>query len=70
MTAHDVRCGDCGAAMALRAGRFRPFYSCTRYPACRGAHGAHPAGRRFILSDEVVDTIRSRNYKGVQETPP
>lgn len=45
MTAHDVRCGDCGAAMALRAGRFRPFYSCTRYPACRGAHGAHPDGR-------------------------
>ena len=38
-------CGDCGAAMALRSGRFRPFYSCTRYPACRGSHGAHPDGR-------------------------
>jgi len=40
-----LACGDCGGAMVLRASRFRPFYSCTRYPACRGTHGAHPDGR-------------------------
>lgn len=42
--ADTVRCGDCGAPMALRQGPHRPFYGCTRFPDCRGAHGAHPDG--------------------------
>lgn len=40
-----LNCPDCGAPMALRSGRHGPFYSCTRYPACKGSHGAHPDGR-------------------------
>lgn len=42
---HVVACGDCGAPMVLRPSRFRPFWSCTRFPECRGTHGAHPDGR-------------------------
>lgn len=45
MSGHVVVCGDCGAPMVLRESRFRPFYGCTRYPDCKGSHGAHPDGR-------------------------
>lgn len=38
-------CADCGATLVLRASRYGPFYGCTRYPACKGSHGAHPDGR-------------------------
>lgn len=41
---HDVPCGDCGSPMELRASRYGRFYGCTRYPECRGTHGAHPDG--------------------------
>lgn len=42
----DLKCGDCGALMDLRSSsKFpRPFYGCTRYPECRGTHGAHASG--------------------------
>lgn len=40
----DLRCGECGALMLLRKGRDAPFYGCTRFPECRGTHGAHPDG--------------------------
>lgn len=42
----DLKCGECGALMDLRTSpKFsRPFYGCTRYPECRGTHGAHPNG--------------------------
>lgn len=33
--------------MECRKGPFegRPFYGCSRFPECRGTHGAHPDGR-------------------------
>lgn len=45
-------CAECGAPMVLRqTGRFRyrngsvrRFWGCSRYPMCRGIHGAHPNG--------------------------
>ena len=48
----EVKCPECGAPMRLRMtqkfrygdGRPRRFWSCTRYPACKGIHGAHPNG--------------------------
>lgn len=42
-----VKCGECGAEMQLRKSpKFpKPFWGCTKFPACRGAHGAHPNGR-------------------------
>jgi len=35
------RCGDCGAPMVLKEGPLGHFYGCTRFPRCRGRHGAH-----------------------------
>lgn len=40
-----VPCGDCGAGMVLRNSRYGQFYSCSRYPACKGRHGCHPNGK-------------------------
>lgn len=37
----DIRCGECGAHMTLKTGQFGLFYGCTRYPECKGVHGAH-----------------------------
>lgn len=41
-----VKCGECGAPMELRkSSRYKsPFWGCSRFPACRGTHGAHPNG--------------------------
>lgn len=42
----DLKCGECGAPMDLRTSpKFvRPFYGCTKFPECRGTHGAHKTG--------------------------
>lgn len=43
--ARDVACGECGAPMVLKtAALYGPFYGCSRWPDCVGAHGAHPDG--------------------------
>lgn len=43
---HDLRCGECTALMTLRESHKydRPFYGCTKFPTCRGTHGAHKDG--------------------------
>lgn len=43
-TATQVSCGECGSPMELRSGSYGRFWGCTRWPACAGAHGAHPDG--------------------------
>jgi ssDNA-binding Zn-finger/Zn-ribbon topoisomerase 1 len=41
----DLVCAECGARMVLRKSKFGPFYGCTKFPECRGAHGAHQTGK-------------------------
>lgn len=43
----DLKCGECGSLMVLRKSRkySNPFYGCSRFPECKGAHGAHADGR-------------------------
>lgn len=41
MEATDIKCGECGSRMLLKSGEYGLFYSCIRYPACRGVHSAH-----------------------------
>lgn len=62
----DLRCGQCGALMALRKSpKFpKPFYGCTRFPDCRGAHGAHPDGRPLgIPADKATNAARIRAHR-------
>jgi ssDNA-binding Zn-finger/Zn-ribbon topoisomerase 1 len=44
---HDLVCAECGSLMKLRKSeKFdNPFYGCTRFPECKGSHGAHRDGR-------------------------
>ena len=47
-----IKCPECGSSMVLRTtkkftyknGDPRKFYGCSRWPECRGTHGAHPDG--------------------------
>src|SRR5208282_5226656 len=43
----DLKCGECGSLMVLRKSKKygTPFYGCSRFPECKGAHGAHTDGR-------------------------
>lgn len=61
----DLRCGDCGAPMRLKEGRYGVFYGCVRFRrrrngGCRGTHGAHqetglPYG---IPANQATRTLR------------
>ncbi len=43
----DLKCGECQAPMKLRVSKKYegPFYGCSRFPECKGTHGAHRDGR-------------------------
>jgi len=41
----DLECGECGAIMEIRTSDNGPFYGCSRFPVCKGTHGAHHDGR-------------------------
>lgn len=44
---HKLQCPECAAPMRLiRHFQFgKPFYGCSKFPKCRGSHGAHADGR-------------------------
>lgn len=44
-TLPDVFCGECQSPMELRTSEFGKFWGCTKYPKCKGSHGAHADGR-------------------------
>lgn|SRR5574338_38327 len=62
----DLKCGECGAPMQIRtAKKFPgPFYGCTRFPECRGTHGAHRDGRPFgIPANKATKLARMRAHR-------
>ena len=36
-----IYCAECNAEMVLRDSKYGLFYGCSRYPECKGTHGAH-----------------------------
>ena len=61
----DLKCGECGAQMVLRKSKKykTPFYGCSRFPECRGAHGAHPDGRpKGVPADRKTNEARARAH--------
>lgn len=68
---HAVTCPECGSPMILRRtnkflwknGQGRLFYGCSRYPACRGIHGAHPNGKPLgVPGNKETKAARSRAH--------
>lgn len=41
MAYHKVTCGECQSPMELRESMYGKFWGCTRFPDCKGTHGAH-----------------------------
>ena len=65
MDGETLTCPDCGADMVLRdiAGMGK-FYGCTRYPECRGTHGAHSDGRPLgIPADAETRAARIKAHE-------
>lgn len=45
MSTHTLTCPECGNPMVLcPTGKWGPYYRCSTYPRCPGAHGAHKDG--------------------------
>ena len=75
---HDLACPECGNPMVLRPSVFGPgpYYACSTWPACRGAHGAQydgtPLGipadqetkRDRVQAHEVFDRLWKRGNMG------
>ncbi len=40
----SLACPECAAPLVARTSGYGPFWGCSRYPACKGSHGAHPDG--------------------------
>lgn len=70
------KCAECGSPMELRNSRFGKFWGCTKFPMCKGAHGAHEDGRPLgIPADRATKQLRikaheafDRLWKGRQMT--
>jgi ssDNA-binding Zn-finger/Zn-ribbon topoisomerase 1 len=61
---HDLKCGECGALMDLRESKLGTFYGCTRFPTCKGSHGAHKDGSPLgIPADKPTKQARIRAHK-------
>jgi len=61
----DLKCGECQALMVLRySSKYeRPFYGCSRFPECRGTHGAHKNGAPLgIPADKETKKARIKAH--------
>lgn len=62
----DLKCPECGGQMLLRVtkGKNRRFYSCERFPDCRGSHGCHPDGKPLgVPADQETKELRIRAHE-------
>jgi ssDNA-binding Zn-finger/Zn-ribbon topoisomerase 1 len=69
-------CAICDAPMRLRESRAYPlpngqprlFWGCSRYPRCRGTHGAHPDGRPLgTPADEETKCARRAAHAALDQ---
>jgi ssDNA-binding Zn-finger/Zn-ribbon topoisomerase 1 len=62
---YRLACPECGADMNLRPSNFgqKFWYSCSRWPRCRGSHGAHPTGKPLgIPANKEVKELRHKAH--------
>lgn len=56
-----VLCGECGEDMILKKSRHGLFYSCSKFPVCRGSHGAHQGSGLPLGKPAKYETRRLRS---------
>jgi ssDNA-binding Zn-finger/Zn-ribbon topoisomerase 1 len=54
------KCGECGSPMILRESRYGKFWGCSRFPQCKGTHGAHQADGRPLGTPADKETKAAR----------
>lgn len=56
----DLKCPECGADLVFRErGKYGPFYGCSKWPKCGGAHSAHVDGTPMgVPADQATRTKR------------
>ena len=62
----DLKCPECGGQMLLRTIRdkSRRFYSCSKFPQCRGSHGYHPDGTPLgVPADQETKNLRIQAHE-------
>lgn len=60
----DLKCGECSSDMILRNSKHGIFYGCSRYPDCKGTHGAHPDGSPLgVPADKETKEWRMKTHK-------
>jgi len=60
----DLKCPECDAVLVFRTeGKYGPFYGCSNYPKCHGAHSAHEDGTPMgIPADQATRTKRRETH--------
>ena len=61
----DLLCPEpkCDGRLVLRSSKHGLFYGCTRYPSCKGSHGAHPNGAPLgVPADSLTRQARIRAH--------
>ena len=61
----DLKCPHCSSPMVLRTGTLsNKFFSCTRWPDCRGSHAAHPDGKPTgVPANEKTKAARRKGHE-------
>ena len=59
-----IYCPECNSEMVLRNSKYGLFYGCSRYPECKGAHGAHQSSGKplGIPADKETKTWRMKAH--------
>ncbi|GAB4286126.1 MAG: type I DNA topoisomerase [Candidatus Dojkabacteria bacterium] len=60
-----VKCPECGGNMNKKLGKDGPFYSCTRWPDCKGMRGIDGDTK-----EEIESEAESEEFKSIYEPAP
>jgi len=59
-----MNCPECDSIMILKNSKYGKFYGCSKYPLCKGTHGAHPDGRPLgIPANKETKLLRTEAHK-------
>lgn len=61
----DIKCPECGSKMLVKLGRFGSFYSCSKWPDCKGILSVDPAGR-----EDLEKLVTTDQFKGIYKPAP
>ncbi|MBP9758089.1 type I DNA topoisomerase [Candidatus Dojkabacteria bacterium] len=61
----EIKCPDCGAKMIIKLGRFGKFYSCSKWPECKGI-----LGNESTSKEDLENFLKSENFNKYYKIAP